>query len=141
MRSIPRKLIISISRYIAPLSMAKMHLTELRASNYSRCTFARDAKYARPRKNAKSTKCIAQHIPTQLRSFPTKIFPVALAKKARVRILHASQACPLRVSTTTTTMTYRSVVIKMRLRLKNCTGLKLTEKEERRKGAEKFVFS
>lgn len=35
----------------------------------------------RGRKNAKSTKCIAQHIPTQLRSFPTKIFPVNLRRK------------------------------------------------------------
>lgn len=131
MRSIPRKLIISISRYI------RSRCIDGEDASHGVTSFQLFALYFRGRcevrkmrgwKNAKSTKCIAQHIPTQLRSFPTKIFPVNSREKARVRILHAFQARPLRVSTTTTTMTYRSVVIKMRLRLKNYTGLNLTDR-------------
>lgn len=86
----------------------------------------------RGRKNAKSTKCIAQHIPTQLRSFSTKIFLVNLRRKHALafctRFEHVRYECRQRIEAIK--MRYR------RLRLKTYTGLNLTEKK--RKAFEKF---
>jgi len=132
MRSILRKLIIFISWYIA-VSMTKMHLNgvtsfQLFAHFYGRCEVWK----MRGRKNAKSTKCIAQHIPTQLRSFPTKIFLVNLRRKHALafctRFEHVRCECRQRIEAIK--MRYR------RLRLKNYTGLNLTE--EKGKAFEKF---
>jgi len=78
----------------------------------------------RSRKNAKSTKCIAQHIPTQLRSFSTKIFLVnSRTEHAFAFCLRFARVSSLSVvSVSKRWRRRRSVVIKMRylrLRLKN----------------------
>lgn len=86
----------------------------------------------RGRKNAKSTKCIAQHIPTQLRSFPTKIFPV------NSRRVHAFAFCTrFELARCECRQRWRRRVeaIKiryLRLRLKDYTGLNLAGGRGRR---------